>query len=407
MKAMVVDDCLVMAMHVESSKHSLSEIAKMLAEMETTGGAGPGADDLMVRCTGRVLDVQEESPGVGTIQIGLPLENLNFDTAANAFTSIYLYMIGGASMAWLEYDKSRLTDFSLPDSALSVFPGPRFGPDGTRALLGADANELLVGTIVKPTAGLHPQQVAELCYSYARGGMRFIKDDEKMANPRYCPLEERVPAVIERIRQAEQETGQRCLYAPHISTGPQQILDWAHFAVEHGATALMINMFAAGFHSLLMVRQDPSLNVPIYGHCGGKEAMSRAEGQGVSMEVVAKFARLLGADYFRIGLPGGYLVGNKPEELRSLFAAMTEPWGPIGPMVPASSGGLKPANIGTGLELFGKDAMYLAGTGVSRHPLGVAAGVRAIKQAAEAFLAGIPIEGYAKTHEELRIGLEL
>ena len=363
MKTMVVDDCLVMSIYLSSTKHSLSELGRMLADIETTGGAGDKASPMLRRCTGRVLDVKEERAGVGVVQLGLPLENLNWDNASSAFASMYLYMIGGASMAWMEYEQSKLLDFSLPDKALAIFPGPRWGAAGSRKWLHAAAADLLVGTIVKPTAGLTPAEVAHLCGQATEGGMKFIKDDEKMANAPYCPLAPRVRAVVEAMKAAQDKSGNRCLYAPHITTGPDQIVASAHTVLELGASALMVNMFAAGFHSLLLLRTQIPNDVPIYGHCGGKEAMCRAENQGVSMNVVAKFARLMGADYFRIGLPGGYLVGNSDQDLRDLFAAMTGPWGPIPAMMPASSGGLKPANLGGALEMFGDRAMYLAGTG--------------------------------------------
>jgi ribulose-bisphosphate carboxylase large chain len=52
------------------------------------------------------------------------------------------------------------------------------------------------------------------------------------------------------------------------------------------------------------------------------------------------------------------------------------------------------------------DLLYLAGGGVMAHPKGPAAGVVAIRQAWEAAAAGIPLEEYAATHEELRIQIQ-
>ena len=45
--------------------------------------------------------------------------------------------------------------------------------------------------------------------------------------------------------------------------------------------------------------------------------------------------------------------------------------------------------------------MYLCGGGIVSHPGGAAAGVRAVKQAWEAAVAGIPMADYAKSHPEL------
>ena len=163
--------------------------------------------------------------------------------------------------------------------------------------------------------------------------------------------------------------------------------------------------FAASFYSLEALARDPEFDVPIYAHCGGKEAFSRAPGQGVDANVVAKFARLLGGDYFRISTVGGYMVGGTREESLSLKDAMKAPLPGIKDMVPAISGGLKPGNLPTNLELFGLDVMVLAGTGITSHPLGSTAGTKAMQQAAEAFRQGVSLSDYAKTHAELRAAL--
>jgi ribulose 1,5-bisphosphate carboxylase large subunit-like protein len=248
--------------------------------------------------------------------------------------------------------------------------------------------------------------VADICYQAAAGGVRFIKDDEKMLNTPYCPLAERVRLVNEGLKRAEDETGKYVIYCPHITTAPERLLDNAHIALENGARGLMINFFASGFNSLETLRRSVSPSVPIYAHCGGKEAFGRAPGQGVDPAAVARFVRLLGGDYFRVSTVGGYLVGGRPEEVKALAKVMAEPMGHIKPMMPAVSGGLNPKTLGPNLEIFGTEAFMLAGTGVTTHPKGVKAGTTALQQAAEAFRAGVSLDQYAQTHEELRLMLK-
>ena len=84
---------------------------------------------------------------------------------------------------------------------------------------------------------------------------------------------------------------------------------------------------------------------------------------------------------------------------------MAEPMEGIRPLMPAVSGGLNPATLGPNLAVFGADALMLAGTGITRHPMGVQAGTAALRQAAEAFSLGVPVEEYAATHEELQTAL--
>lgn len=50
--------------------------------------------------------------------------------------------------------------------------------------------------------------------------------------------------------------------------------------------------------------------------------------------------------------------------------------------------------------------MYLAGGGIMAHPGGPAEGVKAIRQAWDAALQGVPLETYANGHAELRIAIQ-
>lgn len=349
---------------------NLADVARSMIVMETTGGwDGPGEEPVLFhQATGELLDVQEDAPGRGTVTVAFPL--VNFDMVDSAFASLWLSMIGGGTHALLSYRKSRLLDFDLPAEALAYFPGPKFGIEGTRELLGISPGLPVIGTIVKPTAGLTVEQVADLCYRMALGGVRFIKDDEKMMGPAYCPLQERVEAIVGALKRAEDATGQNVIYAPHITTSPWNLERYARTALNAGATGLMINIFAGGFQSVEVLRRE--FGVPIYAHCGGKEAFGREPGQGVSPEVVAKFARLLGGDYFRTGTLGGYLVGGERSELESLTRTLTDPMPGILATVPVLSGGLKPATLAENLRAFGGDVLALAGTGLTRHPKGIA-----------------------------------
>ncbi|OQW93890.1 MAG: hypothetical protein BWK79_08770 [Beggiatoa sp. IS2] len=382
--------------YIESTQ-PLPQVAATIADIESTGpwlGTGQPTE-LYLHCRAEVGEIREFAPGCGEIDILFPTANLNWEEAA--FPGLWLTMIGGGTHALLAYEKSRLLDFKLPDNVLSYFPGPAVGADGTRQWLQAATDELLIGTIVKPTAGLTPQEVADICYQAAVGGVRFIKDDEKMLNPSYCPLKARVQAVSVALQRAADKTGQRVLYAPHITTTPEYLLDNAHIALENGASALMINFFATGFNGIATLRRHIDPSVPIYAHCGGKEAFGRAPGQGVDPVAIARFVRLLGADYFRVSAVGGYLVGSQSTEVKQLAQVMSEPMGSIKPMMTVVSGGLNPQTLGFNLAIFGHQALMLAGTGITTHPLGIGAGTTALKQAAEAFKNDTSLSDYART----------
>lgn len=374
------EDSIVATYYIET-KGDLTQVAKELVVLETTAPwvAATEPTDLYRQAVGEVLEVKQTGPGHGYISLLYPI--MNMDVEDSAFPCLWLSMIGGPTFALASYEKSRLVDFSIPQAMEDRFPGPAFGIDGTRQLLALPNDELLVGTIVKPTAGLTPEEVANFAYLAALGGICFIKDDEKMMNPPYCPLGRRVKLVSEALKRAESETGKKVLYAAHITTTPDRIIDRALEALENGATALMVNFFAAGLSSLQMLRQHPDINVPIYAHCGGREALGRATGQGISASVIVKMVRLLGGDYFRAGMYASYLV-DTDEDIQTMHQAATGPWCALKPILPAVSGGLNPNTIGVNVSRLGRDNLFLAGTGILSNPAGPKAGVEALCQAA-------------------------
>ena len=381
-------DSLKAVYYIETKKN-LNEVAEYLVELETTGRWGDKNSkptELFLECRGEVAEVRELEKGKGYVSLFYPMKNFNMEESA--LSSIWLYMIGGATHAIIGYEKSRLIDFELPDYAYKYFPGPGWGVERTKQFLNVPKNEPVIGTIVKPTAGLTADEVADMCYQLGIGGVRFIKDDEKIMNTKYCPLEERVRKVAKALKKAEDKVGRRILYAPHITTGPENIIEFADRAIRSGANALMMNMFASSFSSLKMIR-DRGYDVPIYAHCGGKEAFGRAEGQGVSPEVVVKFTRLMGGDYFRSSVLGGYCVGGNILEMRSLTNVMRMEIPGIKKIMPALSCGLNTNNLLNNLKEVGADVLVLAGTGITQHPGGIIAGVEAMKDVANEYFENV------------------
>ena len=380
-----IQDSVVATYYLET-KGDLGEVAEELAVLETTGNwvAKGEPTAKYQQCVGEVLEVCPLGPGRGTVSLLYPIENMDIETSV--FPDLWLSMIGGATFALASYERSRLIDFKIPPAMMDKFAGPAFGIAKTRKLVGLEKGELLVGTIVKPTGGLLPEEVADFAYQAALGGICFIKDDEKMMNPSYCPLGRRVKLVSESLKRAEDRTGKKVLYAAHITTTQDRIVRRAIEAIENGATALMLNFFAAGLGALDILRRHSDINVPIYAHCGGREAFGRSEGQGISPSVIVKMVRLLGGDYFRAGMIESYLV-DTPDDIREMHEAAVGEWTSLTPILPVVSGGLNPQTIGANVRGLGRDNLFLAGTGILTHPDGAQAGVEKLQAAAEDALA--------------------
>src|SRR5688500_14953917 len=114
----------------------------------------------------------------------------------------------GEGVETARFSRCRLIALEWPAALVAALGGgPRFGVDGARSRLGAPDRPLL-GGIVKPSLGLAPAEVAATAAALARGGCDLVKDDELLADPDWCPLAERVPAVAEALAAV----GPPCLY---------------------------------------------------------------------------------------------------------------------------------------------------------------------------------------------------
>jgi ribulose-bisphosphate carboxylase large chain len=81
-----------------------------------------------------------------------------------------------------------LLSFAMTEELLSSWPGPRFGIDGLRQMVGVPRRPLLCA-VLKPL-GRSPQELAELAGQFVEGGVDVIKDDQSLVDQRWCPFEE-------------------------------------------------------------------------------------------------------------------------------------------------------------------------------------------------------------------------
>ncbi len=183
-----------------------------------------------------------------------------------------------------------------------------------------------MGTIIKPCAGLSPEEVAEKCYQAALGGVRFIKDDEKMLGPTYCSVEKKVKLISQRLQQVAEQTGRKTIYAPHLLTSSDKMKDIAKRLIEWGASALMFNPLVAGLGVMSSLASDPDINVPLYAHSGSRSGWSTGP-RRVDDVVLAKLVRLAGGDYFQIGVMGQmdvHVASRTPELLVKLHKVLSQ-----------------------------------------------------------------------------------
>ena len=315
----------------------------------------------------------------------------------------YLSVIAGNLFGLGKLEAVRLLDIDLPENLAGC--GPKFGIDGIRKIVGTEVScRPHIGTIIKPKVGLNPKDTAQVAYEAALGGLDLIKDDETLTNQTFCPLFDRLEAVMDALDRAKDETGKQVLYAVNVTTGGDRIVELAHKAVSAGANMLMVDVLTAGFSAIQALAEAPGINVPIHVHRTMHGALTRNPHHGIAMRPIAKLVRSAGGDQLHTGSVSGKM-GSKAGEVIADNREITKPLSYLKPVFPVSSGGLHPGKVAAEIAKLGTDIVLQAGGGIHGHPEGTTAGTRAMLQAAEAAILGIPAREYAVSHPELAVAL--
>ncbi len=300
----------------------------------------------------------------------------------------------------------RLLDVSLPETFVRAFLGPKFGLEGIRDMVGAAGRPLLFA-IMKPAIGLTPAESAQVFYEAALGGADAVKDDELLVSTPWSTFEDRSRAHARAAQRAYEETGHRTLYFVNITDRPDRLVTNAYRAVEAGASGLLVDHVTVGVSALSMLADDPAINVPILGHLALAGGLYAAPWSGVSSHLVlGKLPRLAGADAVVYPSPYGSLRSTRSKHL-TVARAMTDSFFGIRRIAPVAGGGIHAGVVPLLVGDLGIDLAVAAGGAVHGHPMGVAAGARAIRQAIDAAVTGLPLAEAAAEHPELASSLAL
>jgi len=354
------------------------DISKKLAVDETTGKwIGKGIPpSLFKKCVADVDKIFVFDKGEGIIFIRTPIINLSEKN--DPLYQILMLACGGPVLEFVYYSDVVLIDINLPEKILKKFPGPLFGINGIRKITETPYPEPIIGTIIKPCAGLTEKEVAEKCYLAAKGGVKFIKDDEKMLGPSYCEVKKKIRHISSALKKVYEETGNKCIYAPHLVERADKIKDTAKRYIDYGATGLMLNVVLGhNFEVLKILREDKEINVPLYAHSGGRSALSTGN-RRIEDTVIVKLIRLCGGDFFQHGVFGvkdTHIASLDEDLLNHLIFIMRYDLNGIKDTIPVAAGGLRIDNLKLNLEKhydknFGYGVALLAGSYLLGHPEG-------------------------------------
>ncbi|AZS38267.1 Ribulose bisphosphate carboxylase-like protein 2 [Microbacterium lemovicicum] len=407
----------VIATYAIETSFPLAQAAEVLAGEQSTGTfvrVERESDDLRARFAAQVESIQEVPltgssalPGFigdpsarrrGILRLRFPLDNFG-PSMPNLLAAV-----AGNLFELKELSAIKLLDLELPSAFADRYAGPGFGVEGTRRLVGRP-DGAMIGTIIKPSIGLAPSELAEVVGELAEAGVDFIKDDELQGNGPSAPLAERVRAVMPVLHRYADRTGRMPMYAFNI-TDDIGMLEANHdLVVSAGGTCVMACINLVGLSGLEFLRRHAE--VPIHGHRAMLGAVNRSDQVGIGFGAWQKLARLAGADHLHTNGISNKFYETDEEVLASIAAVRTPLLG-LTPTVPVLSsgqwGGLAHA---TYRAVGSTDLLVLAGGGIHGHPDGAAAGVASMRDAWRSAASGESVDDALDRSEALRRAREL
>ncbi|MGC5224717.1 RuBisCO large subunit C-terminal-like domain-containing protein [Micromonospora sp. DT81.3] len=406
----------VVAKYVIETSLPLRHAAEVLAGEQSTGTfvrVARESDDLRARFAAQVDSIQEipltgspPLPGAvgdpserrrAILKLRFPLDNFG-PSLPNLLAAV-----AGNLFELKELAAIRLLDLDLPAPFADRYPGPSFGVEGTRRLMGRTEGTM-IGTIIKPSIGLAPDELAELVGELAAAGIDFIKDDELQGNGPSAPLAARVRAVMPVLERHADRTGVKPMYAFNITDDIGRLEANHDLVVEAGGTCVMACINLIGLAGLDFLNRHST--VPIHGHRAMLGAIARSDQVGIGFRAWQKLARLSGADHLHTNGISNKFYESDAEVLDSI-AAVREPLLGLTPTVPVLSsgqwGGLAHATyaaVGT------TDLLVLAGGGIHGHPDGPMAGVQSMRDAWASAARGESAEDAYAASDALRRATE-
>jgi len=333
-----------------------------------------------------------------SVRIAYPIELFELGNMPNMLSSV-----AGNVFGLKDLKNLRLNDVRIPEEIVTSFKGPKYGITGIRKLVDV-YHRPLIGTIIKPKLGLNPKDHAEVAFNAWVGGCDIVKDDENLSSQKFSQFDDRVVKTLDYRDRAEEQTGEKKIYIPNVTSETNEMVKRAQFVVDQGGEYVMIDILSCGFSALQTLR-DQDLNMVLHAHRAGHAAFTKNPKHGIAMRVIAKLSRIVGVDQLHVGAAVGKMSETREEVLMSC-EALKGKMSKLRRVMPVASGGLHPALVPSLIDIFGIDFVIQAGGGIHGHKDGTVAGAKAMRQAVDATVEHIELEEYATTHSELQIALE-
>ncbi len=297
----------------------------------------------------------------------------------------------------------KLVDISLPASFGEHYKGPAFGIEGCRKLTQV-TDRPLIGTIIKPSIGLTPADTAAMVKTLAEAGIDFVKDDELLSASANSSFEDRLHAVMNVIDAHAGKTGKRLMYAFNISGEVDEMLHRYEKIVKAGGTCAMVSINSVGLSATKKIADQGAL--AIHGHRNGWGMLTRHPLLGIAFKAYQQLWRLAGVDQLHVNGIQNKFWESDDSVVGSITACHTPLFNHAKPLPVVSSGQWGGQAFETWRRTKTVDLLYMAGGGIMGHPLGAAAGVKALQQAWQAAVDGLSLEEAATIYTEFGKSVE-
>jgi ribulose-bisphosphate carboxylase large chain len=353
-----------------SSKTTLRDAAWSLAIGQSVGNPNVRnsweTDELFENHSCLVMGDEDElsKKSEGNVSIAFPV--INTDFSQDGISHVLCQIMGG-QMDIDIVQKCHVLNVTFPKSIEDeYFLGPKYGIEGIRNFTQVE-NKPLLGGIVKPKIGVTPEVLLEMVKQMVEGGVNFIKEDEIMSNPSFCTIEERLPPIVEYLKD------KNVIYSVCINADPAYIIDRTKKVAELGGNSIHVN-FWSGLGVYKSLRE---LDLPLFIHfqkSGDKTLTNQNHDYHISWDVICHFAGLMGVDFIHAGMWGGYMSDNEKDLRKTLDILHNHS------VMPALSCGMHPGLIEAINKRFGVNYMANVGGAIHGHPGGSLSGAKAMRQ---------------------------
>ncbi len=398
----------ILATYYIETPYAPEKAAAVLAGEQSSGTfvAVPGeTEELKQRFAARVESVQlletvkePAIPGASSkdglyhraiVKVSWSIENFGYNLPVLVST------LQGNLYEITQFTGLKLMDIELPASYGNHFRGPAFGINGCREMTQV-TDRPLIGTIIKPSIGLTPEQTAGMVDVLADAGIDFVKDDELLSSSANSSFEERLKAVMTVINRHADKTGKKVMYAFNISGETDEMLSRYEKIVNAGGTCAMVSINSVGLSGVKKICDQGQL--AIHAHRNGWGMLTRHPLLGIDFRAYQKIWRLAGVDQLHVNGIQNKFWESDDSVVNSIEACLTPMFNHKTVLPVVSSGQWGGQAFETWRRTKTVDLLYMAGGGIMAHPMGAATGVTALQQAWKGAVEGLTLEETASQY---------